>query len=1390
MNAILEQVNSAGLWFVEFALPMLVQSGVLILILLLTDFALRKKVRAVFRYGIWLLVLLKLVLPTSLSAPLSLGYFFGDQLAYVDRIETTTETAQTAPAIVSPMIDPPRIEAGSDTSAIATTTPTIEPAVIEPVNPPVAPLSWQGAVFLAWLTVVLTMVLLLLQRAIFVRDLVAQSKEANSMMADTLESCRERMGVKRKIGLKVSANATSPAVCGLFRPVILLPQNLMSSLNPSQLRVVLLHELAHIRRGDLWMNLAQTILQIIYFYNLLLWLANCIIRRVREQAVDEMVLVAMGEKAQQYPQTLVNVAKLAFKRPALSLRLIGVVESKSALTGRIKHILNRPMPKKAKLGILGLAVVIIIAAILLPMATCTPGTPELIIKGTVKDAQTGEPIAGARVFDDGYGPKPIWEQIKADERSEWGAITNTAGEYSFLTWPEHHSIKVEAPGYKAERQSLYDGHFIFNKKDEETFDFALEPEKASDSSEFKTKLPNGVTVELVGICEHPSEGKQWWKPNGTELSKEIRVRTRGGISASGIPYNVAVKVTMPEDATFKWGRIKGAIGGISLEALDSEGRPISNMRAFRVYIDEQLTATSIQLGVATGPWKTRARKRSKGSLSTAGIVFSKAYESDGGVRIIVADEHLDLDYRIAAIDTQGKEHLFHQRGGSAGKVRQTTALFHDIKLNQIEYFLFQTRPYEWVEFRNVSLRPGVKTDVQIEIEEEPSESKMSKEMVGTWFFDNPGGDDEQMAIFPDGRVVVLYSNGHRDQTNYVNGFIELAEHDGAKYEMVVEEKGTLVQYFDSGGSVLIGKRWKRIDPQPHTNLLRPLTGPDSSKTDMQVKGKPDKTPGKLAANRAFFTPPIARIINSAVERKDCFIDFDNDKLYSHPSDFHSRAREQQETWKRENSIDASATVSEGAEGLWGEEMVIIPLANVEFDRMTPVSFRDVLQQATPGTPAVMTAIGQLPKTYVFKTREGGMGLLQILEVQRKRSPHYIKIRYKMVPRTFEADVKITSNKNLQDLGKAMVMFARDHQRKLPDSLQDFAPYLRNKRDIKWLSQKVKYLGKGKTENDRPDTVIAYDSSLLLSQQGTNVLFLDAHVEYVQADRLEKLGISETAILIETRLLSVSEDFLKDIGLDANSIHDANAWSKLTPGVLAASDDPNILGLILDDLNVSFLLRATQAHEGAKMLAAPRVTVLEGKEARIANQRAIHYISGYAEPNRPSDEPEPKHDSLIKGLELQLTPNLTPDNKNIILDVDFEFSEVIGFEERMYKEKYPYSIPQTEVVSIKTRRLVPDGKTLLIGGLKITAEVKSQAGVPILSKLPLIGKAFRSRSTIKDHKILLILLKTGILSPEQAEEMGLHKPGSEQLKAPALGGYGGYGYGAPPGPAGVSVYGRY
>ena len=77
---------------------------------------------------------------------------------------------------------------------------------------------------------------------------------------------------------------------------------------------------------------------------------------------------ALGGEAETYPATLLEIAKLAFRRPTLALGFIGIVESRSTLAQRIQRLLDGPTPKSAKLGFSGLTVVLLIGAALLPMA--------------------------------------------------------------------------------------------------------------------------------------------------------------------------------------------------------------------------------------------------------------------------------------------------------------------------------------------------------------------------------------------------------------------------------------------------------------------------------------------------------------------------------------------------------------------------------------------------------------------------------------------------------------------------------------------------------------------------------------------------------------------------------------------------------------------------------------------------------------------------------------------------------------------------------------------------------------------------------------------------------------------------------------------------------------
>ncbi|MHC4701943.1 MAG: M56 family metallopeptidase, partial [Planctomycetota bacterium] len=376
MDAILEQINAAGNAFVDFALPMLVQSSLLIVVLLGLDMILRRRKRAIFRYWIWMIVLVKLILPTTLSLPTSPAYWLDDDLRDVTaRRPMPPERFEIAIPIAETLAEAPTVPEATLTARSGESippdpgpAPPVKAVVATPPAMPASSVAWQGFVLLLWLAVVITMTLLLVQRAFLVKGLIAQSKDANAEMLDILERGRKQMKVHRSVSLRLSPVAASPSVCGLFRPTILIPRSLAEKLNSQHLKSIILHELAHVKRGDLWLSLLQTALQIIYFYNPLLWLANAMIRKVREAAVDETVLAAMGEQAEDYARTLLDVSRLTFSRPALSLRLIGVVESRKALAGRIRHMASRPFPRTARLGIAGLLGVIVMAAVLLPMA--------------------------------------------------------------------------------------------------------------------------------------------------------------------------------------------------------------------------------------------------------------------------------------------------------------------------------------------------------------------------------------------------------------------------------------------------------------------------------------------------------------------------------------------------------------------------------------------------------------------------------------------------------------------------------------------------------------------------------------------------------------------------------------------------------------------------------------------------------------------------------------------------------------------------------------------------------------------------------------------------------------------------------------------------------------
>ena len=346
MNALVHFLNRAGDAAIQFAGDMLWQASLVIAVIFVFDLLLRNRARAALRYGLWLLVLVKLLLPPSLALPTGIGYWI-----QVAKPEQPTPVPPAAPVVMTTQ--------GPEMLTVPS---------LAPVPAPKATLRREGLFAAFWASGMAVLLCVLLLRAWRLTRLVASAEAAHSEVQDLTSACAEELKLAKDIPVRVSDRIGSPAVCGLWTPVMILPQGLTRRLSGDQLRAVLLHELLHVKRHDVWFNCLQALLQVCYWWHPLVWFANARIRHVREEAVDEGVMVALGDHAEAYPATLLEVAKGALCRPVAALGLVGIFESKSALQSRIRRLLDRPVPRSARLDLVGLGVVLTVGALVLPMA--------------------------------------------------------------------------------------------------------------------------------------------------------------------------------------------------------------------------------------------------------------------------------------------------------------------------------------------------------------------------------------------------------------------------------------------------------------------------------------------------------------------------------------------------------------------------------------------------------------------------------------------------------------------------------------------------------------------------------------------------------------------------------------------------------------------------------------------------------------------------------------------------------------------------------------------------------------------------------------------------------------------------------------------------------------
>ena len=207
---------------------------------------------------------------------------------------------------------------------------------------------------------------------------------------------------------------------------------------------------------------------------------------------------------------------------------------------------------------------------------------------------------------------------------------------------------------------------------------------------------------------------------------------------------------------------------------------------------------------------------------------------------------------------------------------------------------------------------------------------------------------------------------------------------------------------------------------------------------------------------------------------------------------------------------------------------------------------------------------------------------------------------------------------------------------------------------------------------------------------------------------------------------------------------------------------------LSDLETYLFVNAAQTDQRSNIVQAPKVTTFNGSAAYIASTQMVPYVSNYIPVVGPGSVAyQPVVSQLPDGVQLRVTPVVSHDRRYVRLSINPIFISQKG------NVTIPLAggavgggglgggasttaptnlvLPTYTQFTVATVVTVPDGGTVLLGGVKLMNESRAEAGVPILSKTPYINRLFRNIGITRDTNSLMIMVTPRIIMLDEEEE---------------------------------------
>jgi HEAT repeat protein/beta-lactamase regulating signal transducer with metallopeptidase domain len=341
-------------------LPLLVEAGLQATVVLAVAWGLSlgmRRASAATRHVLW-----TCALAGAVAVPLAAGLLPRWELAVpvlesAPRVSGLLATAPAAPAVEGAAVDV-AVDARPPFAPVRVLAPGPEPAGVNRRMD----LAW--AAVAVWAAGALLVLLRLVGAGLAASRLRRTSREPDGSWVDEARTLAAAVGVSQPIRFVESDAIDTPMVLGVWRPMLAMPAG-TATWPAARWRVVLLHELAHVRRRDCLTQLLAGVACAVYWFNPLVWLSAWRLRVERERACDDFVLTA-GADGPDYAGHLLDIARATARRSLLQGAGVAMAH-RSQLEGRLMAILDPGIRRSSALA--GrLAAVALVGAVSIPVA--------------------------------------------------------------------------------------------------------------------------------------------------------------------------------------------------------------------------------------------------------------------------------------------------------------------------------------------------------------------------------------------------------------------------------------------------------------------------------------------------------------------------------------------------------------------------------------------------------------------------------------------------------------------------------------------------------------------------------------------------------------------------------------------------------------------------------------------------------------------------------------------------------------------------------------------------------------------------------------------------------------------------------------------------------------